>query len=144
MNFNITPIIDIVFLLIIFLVVVFGRIDAENFDVQVPDKCANSIEQKENPAQIATVSITRENGEVVFAVGAEKNTAEQVQSEWIKEKIDYQLAKAVRKDKTVSLRIDKSITFKEAVKALEGAAESGADGIRLATVRENSTYKPVD
>ena len=36
MKFNMTPIIDIVFLLIIFLIVVCQGIDAENFDVAVP------------------------------------------------------------------------------------------------------------
>ncbi len=38
-TFNMTPIIDIVFLLIIFFLVVCQFIEAENFPVAVPDGC---------------------------------------------------------------------------------------------------------
>jgi len=138
MNFNITPIIDIVFLLIVFLVVVFGRIGAENFDVNVPDKCVNGLDQKEDIAQIATVTITKEDTNVIFAVASEKIDAKEAKSEWVKEKVDFQLANAVRKDQTVSLRIDKDITFKDAAKALEGISKSQADGIRLAVVKSST------
>ncbi|MCK4888036.1 MAG: biopolymer transporter ExbD, partial [Planctomycetes bacterium] len=43
-SFNMTPIVDIVFLMIIFFLVVFQFIDAENFPVNVPDNCDYALD----------------------------------------------------------------------------------------------------
>ena len=72
MKFNLTPIIDIVFLLIIFLVVVCRQIDAENFEISLPDKCQFAQAQADNSTGLITITVTRDSGGkyIIFAVGS--------------------------------------------------------------------------
>ena len=53
-SFNMTPIIDIVFLLIIFFLVVCQFIEAENFPVAVPDGCEFAQSEFEPGEQVTT------------------------------------------------------------------------------------------
>ena len=56
-SFNMTPIIDIVFLLIIFFLVVCQFIEAENFPVTVPDDCEFAQSDSEPGGQVTTVTV---------------------------------------------------------------------------------------
>jgi len=68
--FNMTPIIDIVFLLIIFFLVVCQFIEAENFPVAVPDGCEFAQSDPEPGAQVTTVTVMKTPKEgTAFAVG---------------------------------------------------------------------------
>jgi len=70
--FNITPIIDIVFLLMIFFMVVARFIEAENFDVEVPDNCEFAERDEQQRGQITTVTVIKtDEADSKFAVGSE-------------------------------------------------------------------------
>ena len=142
MKFNMTPIIDIVFLLIIFLVVVCRQIDAENFDVTVPDKCRFAQPIADNATGITTVTIARnaENGQIIFAVGSERTTTSLTTdiTAWLTKKINQQLPPTTAATKTLSLRIDKDISYFHAQKALAAVAQSKAAKIQLAALKQAS------
>ena len=140
MKFNMTPIIDIVFLLIIFLVVVCQQIDAENFEVAVPDQCGFAQEKQQDVGRFPTITVMKQGREktVVFAVGAEKTTFSENEhlSDWLTERINAQLQQQNSSEKIVSLRIDKDIDYSCAQYALAAVAQSDATDIHLATLRK--------
>jgi len=142
---NVTPIIDIVFLLIIFFLVVCQFIEAENFPVAVPDDCEFAESQIEHPIQVATVTVmnTAESG-IGFAVGSEKvvvlNYADIVEE--IARLIDVCLKDLSSDRRIVTLRIDKDICFADAQYALAGIAASSATDIRLAVFKDKHDGSP--
>ena len=145
MKFNMTPIIDIVFLLIIFLVVVCRQIDAENFDVSVPDKCAFAQPTPNNSTGLSTITVMKdgESGEIIFAVGAEK-TSHSLSADvagWVVEKINQQLKNSPAVTKTVCLRIDKDISYFYAQQALAAVAQSNAEKIQFATLKSGHSVE---
>ena len=73
-SFNMTAVIDIVFLLMIFFLVASRFIETENFAVAVPDGCKFARED-EDAVQTATLTVTKKaEDETTFAVGAEEIT----------------------------------------------------------------------
>ncbi|MBA7660487.1 hypothetical protein ES703_68489 [subsurface metagenome] len=137
--FNMTPIIDIVFLLIIFFLVVCQFIEAENFEVSVTDSCEFAEEKADAQTQITTVTVMKNEEEKIdFAVGGEKiapfNNNEAITK--IAQLIDSHLLHPPSDDRIVILRIDKDVCFAEAQYALAGIAESQATNIQLAVLKE--------
>jgi len=138
MSFNMTPIIDIVFLLIIFFLVVCQFIEAENFPVTVPDGCEFAQSDSEPGAQVTTVTVMRTNTErIAFAVGSEKITASSYADivEGLAQLIDIRLRNLPPERRVVTLRVDKDICFGEAQYALAAVAQSSATDIQLATLK---------
>lgn len=137
-SFNMTPIIDIVFLLIIFFLVVCKFIEAENFPVAVPDNCEFAVSAAEPGAQVTTVTVMRTAKEKSeFAVGSEKISASSYADivdrlAWL---IDVRLKNLPPGRRVVTLRIDKDICFAEAQYALAGVAASSATDIQLAALK---------
>jgi len=139
MSFNMTPIIDIVFLLIIFFLVVCQFIEAENFPVTVPDGCEFAQSDSEPGAQVTTVTVMRTNTErIAFAVGSEKITASSYADivEGLARLIDIRLRNLPPERRVVTLRVDKDICFGEAQYALAAVAQSSATDIQLATLKD--------
>jgi len=137
-SFNMTPIIDIVFLLIIFFLVVCQFIDAENFPVVVPDGCEFAQSEPEPVVQVTTVTVMKTTEErSCFAVGSEKIAASSYADvvERIAELIDVRLKDLPADGRVVTLRIDKDVCFAEAQYALAGVAASSATDIQLAALR---------
>lgn len=135
-----TPIIDIVFLLIVFFLVVCQFIEAENFPVSVPDNCHFAQSDPERLAQETTVTvmITAED-EVCFAVGPEKISATVSPAgivERLTQLIDVRLSDLPPERRVVTLRIDKDICFAEAQYALAGIAASCATDMQLAALKD--------
>ena len=138
-SFNMTPIIDIVFLLIIFFLVVCKFIEAENFPVTVPDGCQNAQEEKQSGVQVTTVTVMKSaDGQVVFAVGSEKVTASSGGAiiARVAELIDELLDGQPIANRVVTLRIDRDVCFDQAQYALAAVAESSATDIKLAAVTD--------
>ena len=138
MSFNVTPIIDIVFLLIIFFLVVCQFIEAENFPVTVPDGCEFAQSDSEPGAQVTTVTVMKTTGENIdFAVGSEKiSTSSFIDVvDKLAELIDVRLRGLPPERRVVTLRIDKGICFAEAQYALAAVAQSSATDIQLATLK---------
>lgn len=137
-SFNMTPIIDIVFLLIIFFLVVCQFIEAENFPVVVPDGCEFAQSEPNHRPLLTTVTVMKTTEErSCFAVGSEKIAASSYTDvvERIAELIDARLEDLPPEGRVVTLRIDKDVCFAEAQYALAGVAASSAMDIQLAALR---------
>ena len=138
-SFNITPIIDIVFLLIIFFLVVCQFIEAENFPVDVPDDCEFAASVPEPGTQLTTVTVMKTTeGSSIFAVGPEKISTLDYTGmvEDIARLINIRLKHLPSESRVVTLRIDKDICFADAQYALAGIAASSATDIQLAVLKE--------
>jgi biopolymer transport protein ExbD len=137
-----TPIIDIVFLLIIFFLVVCQFIEAENFPVAVPDECGFAESDLERRDRVTTVTVIRTTEERTdFAVGAEKIAGASYADivEKLTELIDVRLKDLPADDRIVILRIDKDVPFAQAQYALAGVAASSATDIQLAVLKDKGT-----
>ena len=134
-----TPIIDIVFLLIIFFLVVCQFIEAENFPVAVPDGCHFAQSVPDYRAQVTTVTVMNSaKGGADFAVDSQKidsaNYADIVDK--LAGLIDVQLMYLPAGNRVVTLRIDKDVCFADAQYALAGIAASSATDIQLAVLKD--------
>jgi biopolymer transport protein ExbD len=138
-SFNMTPVIDIVLLLIIFFLVVCQFIEAENFPVTVPDNCELAQSGLEPGAQVITLTVMKTAGEKgIFAVGAEKiSTSDRgALVEKLAQLIDARLEDYPPDRRVVTLRIDKDVCFADAQYALAGVAASSATDIRIAALKQ--------
>ena len=144
-SFNMTPIIDIVFLLIIFFLVVCQFIEAENFPVTVPDDCRFAQSDIDPGTQVTTVTVMKTTeDDVAFAVGSEKVTAAAYPdliglADKLAQLIDARLRDLPPEHRIVTLRIDKDICFADAQYALAAVAASSATDIQLAAIKEKRT-----
>jgi biopolymer transport protein ExbD len=139
-SFNMTPVIDIVFLLILFFALVFKFIEAENFPVAVPEGCRFAQNEIDSQAALATVTVMKnEAGRSDFAVGAEKVTGADYEeiSGRLAGLIDLRLKNLPVDKRVVTLRIDKDIPYAEAQYALAAVAKSTATDIRLAAIKDS-------
>lgn len=137
-----TPIIDIVFLLIVFFMVICKFIEAENFPVDVPDGCEFAQTADEHQSDAATVTVmTDTSGKVAFAVGSEKVSESEpgTMIEKLAELIDTRLRNLPADRRVVTLRIDREVHFAHAQYALAGIAESSATDIQLAVSKHTQT-----
>ena len=135
-SFNMTPIIDVVFLLIIFFMLVCQFIVAENYDVTVPDKITSAHDEK-NEDKLTTVTVMRQdNGLIAYAVGSERfDSNTKALAEKIAKRIDAQLNRLSGNEKIVNLRIDKEIDYRHSQYALAGISKSGATKIKMAVTK---------
>lgn len=134
---NLTPIIDVVFLLIIFLVIVYQRIDAENFAVDLPKNCASAADAQQQIAQpVVSVFSEKSGGKIIYAVGAEKCpfTSPKDVISWLVSSINKE---AVEKDsQSLKLRLAKSIKYHDAQLVLAAAAQSRIENIEIAAIKD--------
>ena len=145
-SFNMTPIIDIVFLLIIFFMVVCQFIESENFPVTVPDNCDFARESEDLQKGLTTVTVMKSaDGRSHFAVGSEKISAAE-SSEVINKMaglIDERLKDLPTDRRIVNLRIDSGSPYSDAQYALAGIAASSAVDIQLAVLKERQAESGV-
>lgn len=142
MSFNMTPIIDIVFLLIIFFLVVCRFIEAENFPVTVPDDCQFAESDAGRRSLVTTVSVMKTaKGQSNFAVGSEKISATGYADivDKLVELINARLKDLPPDGRVVTLRIDRDVRFVDAQYALAGIAASSATNVRLAALKDKHT-----
>lgn len=139
-TFDMTPIIDVVFLLIIFFMLVAQFIVAEQYKVTVPDNiktAQNRTDAEQKQPLTITVTPDAERG-VICAVGAEKLAP--VEGKDMKPLItsvinDY-LAEHKPVDKTVRLRCDRSVPFGQVKYILSGISQSRAENLDWAVLSE--------
>lgn len=137
-SFNMTPLIDIVFLLIIFFLVVCQFIEAENFPVTVPDDCDFARSGFEPGTAVTTVTVMKtDGGGSAFAVGAEKIPASDGSdlTEQIARMVDLGLRNLPSDRRIVTLRVDRDVRFAQAQYALAAIAQSSATDIKLAVLK---------
>lgn len=140
--FNLTPVIDIVFLLIIFFAVVCKFIEAENFPVTVPVGCENAENDTDKHSASATLTVMKTNSEMSeFAVGSKKISASGCDeiTDKLTELINERLKTLSPENRTVTLRIDKDVTYSDAQYALAALARSNAANIRLAVIKDEDS-----
>jgi biopolymer transport protein ExbD len=136
-----TAVIDIVFLLIIFFLVVSQFIDTEDFPVTVPDGCEFALDERSD-LQTATLTVVgTDEQRTTFAVGAKEITPRNNDElpgivDRLVELIDMSLANLPQESRIVTLRIDKDIPYSQAQYALAAVARSTATDIRLAALSE--------
>ena len=138
-RFDMTPIIDIVFLLIIFFLLVCQFIVAENFDVTVPDDISSAQPAPAADQQITTVTVmSADRGGAIYAVGSEIIAAGSTEdiSYAIAAEIDTQLQHLTLERRVVCLRIDKDICFGDSQYALAGISQSSATDMKLAVTKQ--------
>ncbi|MHC4293800.1 MAG: ExbD/TolR family protein [Planctomycetota bacterium] len=141
-SFNLTPVIDIVFLLILFFMVVCQFIEAENFPVNVPDICKFAENNSEQKSQVTTLTILKaSDNSSIFAVDAEKIVFSDydILVAELANMLNTKLESLPLEQRIVTLRIDKDICFNEAQYALAGIAESIATDIKIAALKEKLT-----
>ncbi|MHC4722350.1 MAG: ExbD/TolR family protein [Planctomycetota bacterium] len=141
-RFDMTPIIDIVFLLIIFFLLVCQFIVAENFDVTVPDDISSAQPAPAADQQVTTVTVmSADRGGAVYAVGSEIIAADSAEdiSYAIAGEIDMQLQHLPYERRVVCLRIDKDICFGDSQYALAGISQSSATDMKLAVTKQKQS-----
>jgi biopolymer transport protein ExbD len=144
LSFNMTPVIDIVFLLIIFFVVVFQFIGTQGPQVQLPQDCSFAESIDETRPRPATITAGRTNkGQVSFSVGGEiiQAAGKFELMQLMQKSLDERLRNLPEPELVVVLRIDKNISYADAQYALAAAAASSASRLRLATLAETSSDK---
>lgn len=136
---NMTPIIDIVFLLIIFFMLVCQFIVAENFEVEVPDAISSAVSQEEQTPRGTTLTVMRDpQGQVQYAVGPEIIAAENKQRlvNLLMREIDHQLKFSKIREGMVTIRIDKEIEYLHTRHAIAAVSGSKARQVKLSVIRE--------
>jgi biopolymer transport protein ExbD len=138
-TFNVTPLIDIVFLLIIFFTLISQFMDAENSPLKVPDNITQAKDPADYDSQLTTLTVMKNStGKIDFAVGSKKVASndhfEMVQQ--MTSLLDAQLKNLPADKRIISLRIDKNITYDQAQYALAAIAKSSAFDIQLAALKD--------
>lgn len=137
--FDMTPIIDMVFLLIIFFMLVSQFIAAEQFKVNVPDQIqtAQSPESAKKTPLTITV-LPEESGQDVCMVGPQRLSVIEGKemAVLIESAINDGLAERKDNDKTIRLRCDKSVSFGRVKYILAGIYKSQAENLEWAVLSE--------
>jgi biopolymer transport protein ExbD len=137
-TFDMTPIIDVVFLLIIFFMLVAQFIVADHYNVGVPDQIETAQDQPEtkekNPLTITV--LPRDEQGITCAIGSEKLAAVQGKDmgRLITSAINEYLKTHKPKDKTVRLRCDRAVPFGQVKYILSGISRSQAENLDWAVL----------
>ncbi len=138
-SFDMTPIIDVVFLLIIFFMLVCQFIAAEQFQVEVPDHISSAQKNETSRTQPLTITVmAAENEQSVCMVGSEKLRAVKGsdQAMLIQSAIDDFLSENKTSERTIRLRCDKTATFGDVKHILSGISNSQATDLEWAVLGE--------
>lgn len=137
--FDMTPVIDVVFLLIIFFMLACQFIAAERFKVEVPDQVASSVPSSAAERFLTLTVAPDESGGTLYAVGSERvridNPAD-IPAIFAAGIDAYFQAAGSSESRTVRLRCDRSASFGQVRPVLEGIAQSCATDVDWA-VRED-------
>jgi biopolymer transport protein ExbD len=136
---NVTPFVDILFLLIIFFILASRFVAPESYSVQIPD----SIDQARTAATsegIATITLMRSaDGRTDCAIGSEKmphDNDKVVDPALLAADLDRRLQLLPPDARIVALRIDRKVPYRDAQYVLAAVARSQATSVRLAAIKE--------
>lgn len=142
-SFNATPLIDIVFLLIIFFLVVCQFVEARHPAVALPDSCSSARSRSDSGIRAVTLTMMRESdGQITCAVGGLRIPVEPGSPDpavGLSKAIDDCLKDLPPDQQVVALRIDGDITFGHAQYALTAAALSEAHDVQLIVLRDKAS-----
>jgi biopolymer transport protein ExbD len=135
-GFDMTPLIDVVSLLIIFFMLVFQFCAAELFEVRLPDRIVSAEKFDPRAGALMTITVMQKDGKVCYAAGADilPGNEPELLEKMIASAIDSRTTKTGQ-GKIVCLRCDKQIAFENVRPVLAGIARSGAEKVQWATVK---------
>jgi biopolymer transport protein ExbD len=137
---NVIPLVDILFLLIIFFSLMGQLLETDNLSIALPGGCNFAADDNQVRSQITTLTLIRDQrGKSDFTVGSQKIEASNYNEivNRVAELLDSRLKELPAESKVVTLRIDKDVPYSEAQYALAGIAKSSATDIRLAAFKDN-------
>lgn len=152
-QFNMTSMIDVVFLLIIFFMLACQYIVQENYKLIIPDDCAAAIVPENLDRNAITVSVFPKaagaggNPEVLYAVRAREYDPQQEvyrqEPQRLIEEMSRQIAtEAKRKeDALIYLRADKDLSYGQVQKALLALSQAQIRKVQLAAYSGNQIDK---
>lgn len=129
---DLTPVIDVVFLLIIFFMLVCQFMAAEQFKVAVPDEIKTARAQEQDKPPLTITVLLDDQQRAVCAVGSDRLAP--VEGKDLELLIKSALDEQMGQDKTVRLRCDKRISFGQIKYILAGISESRAQQIDWAVL----------
>ena len=151
-QFNMTSMIDVVFLLIIFFMLICQFIVQENYDLDIPDNVPSAIVPDRLDQNLVTVSVFpgRSKDEVKYAVRSRQfdpgippylnNPIQLITDIAVEIKVE---AKKKRGD-LVYLRADKTLTYGQVQKALLALSQAGASRVQLAAYKTEQSDKLIE
>ncbi|MBN1764210.1 MAG: biopolymer transporter ExbD [Sedimentisphaerales bacterium] len=154
-QFNMTPMIDVVFLLIIFFMLICQFIVQENYKLEIPDDCAHAIVPDHPDEGAITVSVypkpvqddeTAQN-EVLFAVRSYRfdpaDPRYRHDGDLLIADMSRQITEQAQRksDPLINLRADKDMTYGNVQKALLALARSKITRVQLAAYRSEQMDK---
>lgn len=143
-QFNLTAMIDVVFLLIIFFMLICQFIVQENYQLVIPDDCTNAVVEEQVDQDAVTVSVFGRDGrtdDVIYAVRARQfdpadqayQNNDQVLLDEMAQQIDLETDK--KKNDLVLLRADKAMVYRDVQKVLQALSQAGVQRVQLAAFR---------
>ena len=139
MSFNMTPIIDIVFLLIIFFVVISRFIEADNSQLKVPDECNYAQTEICDQQRAAVISVVQaSDSEVDFFLDSKEfeSSSNEILTDSLATGINNAIENKNGKEAIIVLSVDENICFEQAQTALAAISQSNAKNIKLSVLKE--------
>jgi biopolymer transport protein ExbD len=153
-QFNLTPMIDVVFILITFFMLICRTIGQENYKMTIPDQCAQAELPEQIEEHVFTVSVffpsaaSQTTGAEapweqapLYAVRAEvfdpQSAAYQENPDLLIAEMAKQISRVAKKKKAemVHLRADKNLTYAQVQPVLQAMAQAQIRTVRLAAFR---------
>jgi biopolymer transport protein ExbD len=143
-QFNMTSMIDIVFLLIIFFMLICQFIVQENYTIEVPDEITQAYTPDAIDASAITLSVYRNpdnKGHILYAVKAKRYDPQSTQYRKEPPSLFYDMAQEIktirRKKQTglIHLRADKSIAYHYVHKAMIALSQAGIPSVQIAALK---------
>ena len=148
MHFNLTPLIDIIFLLNMFFMLACSFIIFKNYQVHIPEDCPAAVLPDKVKESTVTISVfpggaksegaaeAEKIGGVIFAIREEKY--ELTPARGPAQGLINELAQAIQRqaganpDQLVHLRADRDLEYKDVQHALRALSQAGQKRIQLA------------
>ncbi len=136
-QFNMTAMIDIVFLLIIFFMLVCQFITRENYQLILPDACPAALVPDTPDENAVTVSVFRDAKENQLTYAVRGRTFTQTEHQQIVTDLANEIRSetARKKQAVVHLRAHADLGYIEVQTALEALARAGVQRVQLAAYR---------
>ncbi|MEN6306279.1 MAG: biopolymer transporter ExbD [Anaerohalosphaeraceae bacterium] len=136
-GFDLTPVIDVVFLLIIFFMLVCQFGAAEHFEALLPDKIKAADPTQFQIDSTVSVNVVQQEEGIVYAIGSDvlSGSDPELLTTMICAGIDSRLADG-NASRIVRLRCDKHVPFEKIRPVLAGISQSKAEKIQWAAFKE--------
>jgi biopolymer transport protein ExbD len=121
--FDMTPVIDVVFLLIIFFMLVCQFIVADRYKVEVPEEISAAVPQRDDERHLTLTVMPDAGGGHFMAAGNERlsiDNAEDIAALFVSVIDEHFRTAPSGESRTVRLRCDRSVTFGQVRPVLEG------------------------